>query len=142
MGDLVHLPGAEPKDERKLILVCPCGCTNFHLHADGHVECTNCENLTPNPDNAWHERVPAPPAVGEAVPSNEHDFKIIDLDTAPIYVRRKADLINGAAAIVIIGRNSDLSTWVWSGVETPEQREWLERRMAEAATLVRVKTCR
>lgn len=138
MGDLVHLPGAEPKDERKLIWVCvSCGCTTFHLHENASTECANCGKF--GADNAeWRERLPPRPPADCQVENTDSNYKVTALDTAPNFIKRKAEAIKQALVIIIVRRDGDVNTWCLdSAFETDKQAAWLKRKLAEAVKMVK-----
>jgi hypothetical protein len=113
--------------ESALIWVCGCGCTVMYHYADGKIECGSCEALQDPQTGDWRKRLPL---VSDDAPDLDGtNFKVTMLDSAEVFMKRRAPMVHSAALIAIVDEDGASSTWSRS-FETPERVEWLDRQLA------------
>jgi hypothetical protein len=125
------------RDERKLIWVCNCGCTNFTAFSDGHLECSTCEAEACGYEENWRERLPDAP--DEPEPVGADNFKrVFELDGANGFLRRHAKS-DDIAFVAIAHLDGSVSTFNAEPYDTPDRRAWFSRTFLRAARVLNPK---
>lgn len=108
MADLVDL--TKRREEDRLIWVCVCGCTVHRLYADGSVRCADCDFPAHGAPDNWRLRLP--PAPETPVELDEKNFRVIELDSAETFLKRRLrEPTDGIAAIVVVYEDGGLATY-------------------------------
>lgn len=133
MSNVVAFPS---RDDANIVWRCNCGCITHFVRADGEIECAQCGALAVDTghDGEWRCRLPETPA--EPQECSPGDFKVTDLNSSEAAFRRVLRNADPEQAAVLIVLNTDGSLSAWGTLETEEQREWFDRRMAEAKALL------
>lgn len=125
------------KDSKTLIWVCKCGCTVHYHHANGDVQCSECDNIASISDDGWREKMPALPK--EIKPADDA-FKLVLLVSPEIWLKKKLkeDNINeNISALVAIYKDGSASTFSSKGdFEAEDNLEWLKRQFDKAFNLI------
>lgn len=131
MGEIVGLPVRKPE---QIVWVCACGCRTFELHADGTAMCANCERVA-SPGSDWYRELPPPVAEPREVdPDARAVVAMNSSDSALGRIVRKMNE-DTTSVVIVIHDDGALNTWS-RGIDTPEQLDWLDRRLAAARKLV------
>lgn len=125
---VIQFPSRRGRDPG--IWACNCGCTTHRHYEDGAVECSSCGHVASCLTGEWRARLPEPPA--EIADLTGENFAVIDIATAENYLRRKAKAATDIVAIVIVDTDGGVSSWSCGDIDTPERRDWLRRKLAEA----------
>lgn len=119
------------KEDADLVLVCDCGSTTHYHHSNGSVSCGSCSDVMDRNTWTWRERAPAIPAEPETL--DESNFKVVSIDTAANFMRRRVSETESAdiGVVAIAYKDGTFSTWSHC-LETAEQRAWAKRKLEEA----------
>lgn len=128
MSDVVKFP---TKAKEPMIWVCNCGCSSFELLSDATARCALCGVISEN--GGWH--LPDTDAVWEG----EHPVREVSGNGDPEFAKRvttKRALEDDVVLIAVLKEDGLLATW--TNVETPEQRDWVDRQLDRVKPMLEV----
>jgi hypothetical protein len=131
MADIVAFP--RPDDER-VIWRCNCGCISFELRGNGDAVCLQCGVSVTGDVGDWRSQLPAAPDRPKEVEIDT--VKVTDLNSSAAALRRvlgKADA-DRTAAVILLHHDGGVTTW--GVLETEEQADWFDRRIATAKAML------
>ena len=123
------------KTAEKMLWVCDCGCTTFHLFQGEPPRCANCDSLAGTADHSgWTACLP--PRMSQK--SDTDMFSIVgapegDTDFPRRRMARRA--LEESAAMVVVGFKSG-EVAVWSEAACRAQADWVKSRLALATAIV------
>ena len=129
------------QEPERLLWVCNCGCTVHYHHADGRVECCECESIATGLTGEW--RAPLPDEPDKARPLDSSTFKLVRLDSVKTFFRRRLEDEEQSVAVAVLYPDGGLSTYLdhdlddasaaRRGMETAAQRfaDIIEGRKAD-----------
>lgn len=129
---VVAFPSRQPD---VLVWRCECGCLTQYVRSDGSLECPGCKGIAVGAGGEWRSHLPEVPAA--PVETDPGDVVVTDIGDASIAIKRtlkKADP-DKMVALVVVHDDGRLSVW-GQDFDTSEQKAWLERKFAEAVSLL------
>jgi hypothetical protein len=129
MGDVIELKRPERGD---LVWICTCGCSTHKHHSDGRVECAACGNIASVSNDGW--RALLPPLPDEPPPVPEMVFKVLSIDTAETFMRRRIKDGDPIETVIIVHTDGRCSTW--SNADARSQAEQTRKRVDDAVELL------
>lgn len=126
----------EPPTDQKVLWVCSCGNTTFHLRPDLVCECAHCHTIISagEPIGAW--KIEAQPPIPREVPQDSLGSVVVDMNDNGATLRRVLKWLEEADLSVIIAIEHSGSIKTYGGIDGEQQAAWLERRLERARTML------
>ncbi len=116
-------------EAKRMVWVCPCGCSSFTLLGDGGAECIACDRPV-SEAGAWYETKPEAPKTTEA------PFEDIRGDDDTDFARRRARQIAADPDVRLLVSKSEANVRVWCAIATEEDRQWMLRGLDDAREVI------
>lgn len=131
MADVLAFPRI---DEDRVIWRCNCGCISFELRGDGGAACVQCGSLVDGADGDWRAQLPDVPVTPKEMDTDS--VKVTDLNGSPQALARALSKANVDETSAVLILQNDGAVTVWGAIETDEQSEWFDRRVAVAKDML------
>ena len=133
MSEIIAFPGTlEPAALEPRIWICRCGCSSFNLREDGSTVCALC-SLVDDAHGGWTRLGEEQEYTGDVEPISCVQGNG-DVEFARRVVTKRA-YEPDAVSIIVIREGGSIH--VWTGAETREQAEWVQRRITDAVELAK-----